>query len=81
MTSPGIEHLTIIGVPSGWTVIGLLGSEAHVPSAILPELRELLPPGSITRPPSIDGILPPLPTALMTLLDADDPPQPDTSPP
>ncbi len=78
--NPRVEAINIISIPVGWSVIGLLGGEAHLPTDIVKQLRELLPPGSIHRPPSIDGPLPPLPelpAEILGLLDgADQPPEP-----
>ena len=43
MSCPGIENFNIVGIPEDWSVIGLLGSQIHIPNAIVPRLRELLP--------------------------------------
>jgi hypothetical protein len=67
---PGIEQLTIIGIPRDWVVIGLFDEfEAHVPTEVLPKLRALLPDGSITRPPSADSFEPAWAPPLLRVID------------
>jgi len=40
-------------------VVGLLGLDAHLPRETVQQLRELLPAGSVTRPPSLDDAIAP----------------------
>ena len=79
---PIVDTINIIGVPSGWSVTNLFGSEAHIPTETLHRLRELLPADAFL-PPSETGFLspPPAPSDLRPYLrivdgtdDAPDPP-------
>ena len=48
--------MALVAIPHDWSVIGLLGDMVHLPNAILPRLRELLPPEAFT--PLVDPSLP-----------------------
>ena len=52
-----VSEINIVGILPNWSVIGLLGDQAHIPNAILPRLRELLPKEAFTPIP--DPSIPP----------------------
>ena len=49
---PYVSQINVIGIPSGWFVVGLLGAEAHLPAETAHRLRELLPDAFTPLPPT-----------------------------
>ena len=56
---PFVDTINIIAIPAEWSVISLLGDEAHMPFETVQQLKQLLPPGSVHRSPSLNSALPP----------------------
>ena len=78
---PVVDTINIVGVPSGWSVTNLFGSEAHIPTETLHKLRELLPADAFA-PPSETGFLsPPSPSDVRPFLRLLDNDTPETPPP
>ena len=80
-----VTEVDVVSIPYDWAVIGLLGNQIHVPNAILPKLRELLPPDCFTPipdpsiPDPIDDALPGSMKPMLRVLDGSDPEGPQAA--